>query len=689
MPLRRVELLSPDRRASRSGGWRTRTRPSTPTAARCASTRPTSRRVAHLERLAAETGHWAELAALYAAECEKLDGSARRSRCCCGWRASTRKRPARSTRRSRPTGASIDVEPDNKRGAGRARSAVQPRPAVGRAGRRPAREIQLAPTDRGRRRRCSSGWRRSTSWRSMDLPRRSRSTARSWPPIRPTRETRAALERMFMGGTDAARDRRRPRAALPRRRGVGEAAPDPRGAARPADRRRASARALLRRLAEIAEQKLVDQVAAFEWWSQAVDEDPSSEQALDELLRLARATHQWDALRGDDVGGRVGRSRGRPRRCGATCCCAWPRASRAISATWSGPRRRCCRCWPSTRRIRRRWRRSIGSTRRQGMYENLAEILRRRIAITDDPDELVALHLRLGRVLRRGARRHRRRDRQLPGGARAGDAIARGARGARAALLPQRALAGAVRRLREAGRRSPRTTSRHGRLLRAHGQAGGRRARTSASKRRRAVGPRARRSAARTRWRWPALADLHEMAGRVERADRGPRAAGRGDRRIPSDKIPLYKRLGRIWGEKLARERNALESWQKVLELDPQDVEALRAIAANYRAPGAWEELSQTLRRLIQVGQLGGSGIERRAQGAVRAARRARGRDPDAHRRTDRRLARGAGARRRRLPRAGRAREAVHAGGALGGVRRDPRAARARRWPARPSRSTS
>ena len=79
----------------------------------------------------------------------------------------------------------------------------------------------------------------------------------------------------------------------------------------------------------------------------------------------------------------------------------------------------------------------------------------------------------------------------------------------------------------------------------------------------------------------------------------------------PEARIPIYKRLGRIWGEKLSRERNSLESWQKVLEIDPQDVDALRAIAANYKSAGAWEELSQALRRLIQVGQLGGSGIER------------------------------------------------------------------------------
>ena len=51
---------------------------------------------------------------------------------------------------------------------------------------------------------------------------------------------------------------------------------------------------LLRRLAEISESKLMDQVAALEWWSKAVVEDPASEQGLDELLRLARATHQWE-----------------------------------------------------------------------------------------------------------------------------------------------------------------------------------------------------------------------------------------------------------------------------------------------------------------------------------------------------------------------------------------------------------
>src|SRR6185503_14817704 len=105
-----------------------------------------------------------------------------------------------------------------------------------------------------------------------------------------------------------------------------------------------------------------------------------------------------------------------------------------------------------------------------------------------------------------------------------------------------------------------------------------------------------------------ALADLHEQAGEwrelTEVLDNQIRATD-----APEAKIPIYKRLGRIWGEKLSRERNSLESWMKVLELDPQDVDALRAIAANYKSAGAWEELSQALRRLIQAGQLGDSGI--------------------------------------------------------------------------------
>ena len=78
---------------------------------------------------------------------------------------------------------------------------------------------------------------------------------------------------------------------------------------------------------------------------------------------------------------------------------------------------RWCRCWASTRRTRRRWRRWIASTRARGCTRTWPAILRQRLTITDDSDELVQLNLRLGRVLRRGAGGDRSGDRQLPGGA--------------------------------------------------------------------------------------------------------------------------------------------------------------------------------------------------------------------------------------------------------------------------------
>ena len=73
---------------------------------------------------------------------------------------------------------------------------------------------------------------------------------------------------------------------------------------------------------------------------------------------------------------------------------------------------------------------------------------------------------------------------------------------------------------------------------------------------------------------------------------------------IPDDRIPLYRRLGQIWGEKLERERNSLEAWQEVLQIDPRDMGALRAIAAIYRQMQSWEDLVDTLVRLIDAGSL-------------------------------------------------------------------------------------
>src|SRR5262249_2104358 len=46
-----------------------------------------------------------------------------------------------------------------------------------------------------------------------------------------------------------------------------------------------------------------------------------------------------------------------------------------------------------------------------------------------------------------------------------------------------------------------------------------------------------------------------------------------------ADKVPLYKRLGRVWAEKIGRDRNALEAWLEAYNLAPDDLETLRALA--------------------------------------------------------------------------------------------------------------
>src|SRR5262249_7096305 len=50
---------------------------------------------------------------------------------------------------------------------------------------------------------------------------------------------------------------------------------------------------MLQRLAEICEQKLSDNHAAFKWWAHALAEEPNSELAGEEVERLARDVGAW------------------------------------------------------------------------------------------------------------------------------------------------------------------------------------------------------------------------------------------------------------------------------------------------------------------------------------------------------------------------------------------------------------
>ncbi|MFW6067333.1 MAG: tetratricopeptide repeat protein [Myxococcota bacterium] len=67
-------------------------------------------------------------------------------------------------------------------------------------------------------------------------------------------------------------------------------------------------------------------------------------------------------------------------------------------------------------------------------------------------------------------------------------------------------------------------------------------------------------------------------------------------------RIRIYADLGRIWYEKLERDRSALDSWERVLDIDPANVEALTNITEIHRAGKQWHEMVDTLHRIIEVG---------------------------------------------------------------------------------------
>ena len=67
-------------------------------------------------------------------------------------------------------------------------------------------------------------------------------------------------------------------------------------------------------------------------------------------------------------------------------------------------------------------------------------------------------------------------------------------------------------------------------------------------------------------------------------------------------RVAIYADLGRIWYEKLQRERNALDSWENVLGIDPGNTYALFHIAEIHRAGNQQHELVDTLHRIIEVG---------------------------------------------------------------------------------------
>ncbi len=87
---------------------------------------------------------------------------------------------------------------------------------------------------------------------------------------------------------------------------------------------------------------------------------------------------------------------------------------------------------------------------------------------------------------------------------------------------------------------------------------------------------------------WRDLVDILEREAAVANSD--------------EERVRIFNELGHVWYGKLERARSALESWERVLDIDPSSTDALFAIAGVHREADAHQELVDTLHRVIDVG---------------------------------------------------------------------------------------
>jgi tetratricopeptide (TPR) repeat protein len=359
--------------------------------------------------------------------------------------------------------------------------------------------------------------------------------------------------------------------------------------------------AMYQRLAELAEGKLFDQPKAFHWWSEAMVEDPRWDHALEESERLADATAAWDEMVAAYTRA-LDRTRDKDVK-RATLL----RMARVFELELHDPAR-AVETHLRVLEIEAKDPDALAALDRlylgAGMYDDLAEILRRRIEVTQDPDEQVELYFRRGEIF---ADALGDLDQALACYVAVLDQESRN-RKALEALE-------AIHFRREAWAKLYETYEKLIDVAEADAEMADIYARMARISSEALTAPSFGEDKAIELWSRvldirgedpQALQALGELCTRRERWEELVEiierqiAATQGDQ----DQIRLYKHLGRVWEDKLSRERNALDAWLAADRLDGNDLETLRSLARLYRSTQSWDELSQTLRRIIEVGQM-------------------------------------------------------------------------------------
>ena len=69
----------------------------------------------------------------------------------------------------------------------------------------------------------------------------------------------------------------------------------------------------------------------------------------------------------------------------------------------------------------------------------------------------------------------------------------------------------------------------------------------------------------------------------------------------PEERLPIYKEVAQLASDRIKKPSTCIELWAVVLQADPQDLDALRALSQLYERDREYEKLSDVLEKLVEI----------------------------------------------------------------------------------------
>ncbi len=352
---------------------------------------------------------------------------------------------------------------------------------------------------------------------------------------------------------------------------------------------------IIQQVAEICEHRLGDAGEAYVWWLRAYIDDPTNEHVCEEMERLAEITQEWGHI--VDVGDQILEANAAPEvrlavlgRSARVLDSKLGDAERAIAAY-----RAVLELDPENAPALAALDRIYGTT---GMAQDLAEVLQRRIRGTMDGEQLVDFEVRLAQVFENDL-------------GNVEQAIAAYNRALGHDAANQFAL-GRLESLYMGQYRWQELFDNYEKMVDV-ANTDEDMAECYQRMAKLASDTLSRESDAIDLWnrvlelRGDDPLALGELAALHERNARWDDLVDVLERQVlvihdPEAKVASYQLLGRVYGERLDRDRNALEAWLNALEIDDANLETLQALHRIYEGNQAWVELIEILERLIGLG---------------------------------------------------------------------------------------